>query len=133
MSGLSALRPCQGTRPRCRLAQLRVRVDRSDPGAVDFGCDGSLEQGDGQNETIRAFMMEQDPLKSRKCAVFDSHPLANLQERPRLARKFRVHQCPESIDFNFVYRDWNPGSSDDGYHSGRLENGQPGLRIESAE
>lgn len=82
-------------------------VQGSNPVAVDFDCDGSLEKTHGDHETLLLANFNQKPFETRQGPLCNTHLLSYFQKRIRLSREAGSDSGSDRIDFGLIdgYRD----------------------------
>ena len=118
----------------CRTGVGPMRLGNGDhPRTVHFHGHRALEKGHRQDEPMTAFEIQQDPLEPAERTAFDSYPLPDLQERPRLSRQPGLNRRLEGSDFRVVNRHWALTGSDNLNYPRRHQYREPIQRIESTE
>ena len=79
-------------------------MDRGYPSAVDFHSDGSLQQGDGKNQTIAPADIRNEAFQSGQRSSVDPDALSHLEKGMGRYAKARLHDSPDGGDLLLVNR-----------------------------
>jgi len=107
--------------------------DGTNPLAVDFDGDGTLQQADGDYEAINLVRAGDRAFHACQGAALDVHSGADTEKRPRPRRKPRTKDNPDGLDLFIVNWDRGFAEAHDAYHAGGSQNGQAVAHIKSTE